>query len=166
MAKTQAKTGNPFLDGDFGDFMDFSKMDFSKMDFGKFAEQFKVPGVDSKALIESQRKNVEAMTQANRVALEGVQAIAQRQAEILRQAMEEGSKVVREMAKPGQPAEKMASQAALIKEAYELALANMRELTEMGAKSNNEAANVLTHRFTASLDELKGALNQVNGAAK
>ena len=102
MAKAQAKTGNPFLDGDFGDFMDFSKMDFSKMDFGKFAEQFKMPGVDSKALIEAQRKNVEAMTQANRVALEGVQAIAQRQAEILRQAMEESSKVMRELAKPGQ----------------------------------------------------------------
>ena len=156
MAKAQVKTGNPFLDGDFGDFVDFSK----------FAEQFKVPGVDSKALIETQRKNVEAVTQANRVALEGLQAITQRQAEILRQAMEEGVKVVREMAKPGQPVEKFAAQADLLKQAYELSLANARELAEMGAKSNTEAADVLTHRFAASLDELKGVLNQVNGAAK
>ena len=156
MAKTQLKTGNPFLDADFGEFMDFSK----------FAEQFKMPGVDSKALIESQRKNVEAMTQANRVALEGLQAIAQRQVEILRQAMEETTKVVREMAKPGQPAEKIATQTALVKEAYELALANARELAEMGAKSNTEAADVLAHRVSASLEELKGVLKQVNGAAK
>ena len=156
MAKAQAKTGNPLLDGDFGEFMDFSK----------FAEQFKVPGVDSQALVEAQRKNVEAMTKANRVALEGVQAVAQRQAEILRQAMEASSKAVREMAAPGQPAEKFATQTTMVKEAYELALSNMRELAEMSAKSNSEAADVLTHRFAASLDELKGALSQVNGAAK
>jgi phasin family protein len=156
MAKTQMKTGNPFLDADFGEFMDFSK----------FTEQFKLPGVDSKALIESQRKNVEAMTQANRVALEGLQAIAQRQTEILRQAMEETTKVVREMAKPGQPAEKFAAQTALVKEAYELALANLRELAEMGTKSNTEAADLLAHRVSASLDELKGVLKQANGGAK
>ncbi len=163
MAKAQTKTGNPFLDGDYSNFMDFTKFgDF--MDVNKFAEQFKVPGVDTKALIESQRKNVEAMTTANRVALEGLQAIAQRQAEILRQAMEETTKVVRELAQPGQPAEKIAGQAALVKEAYELSLANMRELTEMSSKSNAEAADVLTHRFSASLEELKGALKQVNAA--
>lgn len=156
MAKTQTKTGNPFIDGEFGDFMNFSK----------YAEQMKFPAVDSQALIESHRRNVEAVTKANRVAFEGVQAIAQRQAEILRQAMEEGTKAIRELTKPGEPTEKMASQAALVKEAYELALANLRELTEMSTKSNTEAADVLTHRFTDSLDELKGALKQVNGAAK
>ena len=53
-----------------------------------------------------------------------------------------------------------------MKEAYELALANLRELAEMGAKSNTEAADVLAHRVSASLDELKGVLKQVNGGAK
>lgn len=156
MAKTQAKYANPFLNADFGEFMDFSK----------FAEQFKMPGVDSKALADSQRKNVEAFTRANKVAIEGIQAIAQRQAEILRQAMEETTKAVREMAKPGQPAEKMAAQAALVKESYETAIANLRELTEMSAKSNAEATDVLSHRFSANLDEIKTVLSQANGAAK
>ncbi|MFQ5775468.1 MAG: phasin family protein [Kiloniellaceae bacterium] len=150
MAKARTKTGNPFLDGDFGQFMDF----------GKLTEQFKLPGVDSKALIESQRRNIEAVTQANRVALEGMQAIVQRQVEILRQAMDETTKAVRELAKPGQPAEKWAVQTAVVKEAYELGLANLRELAELSAKSNTEAADVLTHRFADSLDELKGALKQ------
>ncbi len=68
MAK--AKTGNPLLDGDFG----------RVMDFGKFAEQFKLPGVDSKSLIETQRRNLEAFTKANQVTFEAVQAVVQRQA--------------------------------------------------------------------------------------
>ena len=132
MTKAQVKTGNPFLDGNFGEFMDFAKL----------AGQFKMPGVDSKALIESQRKNVEAVTAANKLALEGFQAVAQRQAEIMRRVMEETTKIVSEMAKPGQPAEKFATQAALVKEAYELSLNSVRELAEMGSKSNAEATEV------------------------
>lgn len=154
MAKGQTtKAGAPF-EGAFGEFMDFSK----------YAEQFKVPGVDSKALIESQRRNFEAMTRANQVALEGARALMQRQVEILRQATDEATKAMRELAKPGEPSEKWATQTELLKEAYELALANLRELAEMSAKSNTEAADVLTHRFAASLDELKGAIRQINAA--
>jgi phasin family protein len=154
MAKGKMKTGNPFLDGDLGAFMDF----------GKFTEQFKLPGVDSNVWIEAQKRNVEAMTAANRVALEGVQAVAQRQVEILRQATEEATKVVSELSKPGNLEDKWATQVALTKEAYEQAQTNLRELTEIGVKSNGEAADLLSHRFTDALDEIKGAF--ANGSAK
>ncbi|MCH8139368.1 MAG: DNA recombination protein RmuC, partial [Proteobacteria bacterium] len=79
MAKAKAKTGNPFLDADLGNIMDF----------GKLAEQFKFPGVDTTVLIESQQRNIEAITKANQVAFAGVQAIMQRQAEILRKTVDE-----------------------------------------------------------------------------
>jgi phasin family protein len=154
MAKGKMKTGNPFLDGDFGAFMDFAK----------FGEQFKLPGVDSNVLMEVQKRNVEAMTAANRVALEGAQAVAQRQVEILRQVTEEATKVVSELSKPGKIEDKWAAQVALTKEAYELAQANMRELTEIGVKSNGEAADLLSHRFTDALDEIKGVFE--NATAK
>jgi phasin family protein len=154
MSKTQTKTGNPFLDGDFG----------AMMDFGKTAEQFKVPGVDTSALIESQRRNIEAFAEINRVAFEGARAIVQRQAEILRQATEEATKAVRELSKPGKPEETMVKQADLVKQAYELGLANLRELTEMGTKSNAQAVELFNHRVTNGLDELKGAFKHTNGA--
>jgi len=152
--QTQTKTGNPFLDGDFGAMMDFSA----------FAEQFKVPGVDSKALVESQKRNMETLTEINRVAFEGARAIMQRQAEILRQATEEASKAVRELSKPGKPEEAMAKQADLVKQSYEQCLANMRELAELGTKSNTQAVELFNHRFTDGLNELKGAFKTVNGA--
>lgn len=156
MAKAQTKTGNPFLDGDFGDLMDFSK----------FTTPFKLPNLDSTALVETQRRNIEAVTQANRVAFEGLQAVSQRQVEILRRAMDEATKAVREIAAPGQPAEKLAVQTEMLKDAYETVLANVRELTEITTKSNTEAADLLSHRFADSLDELKGVIKATNGAAK
>lgn len=154
MPKTQTKTGNPFLDGDFGAMTDFTKV----------AEQFKVPGLDSNALVESQRRNIEALAEINRVAFDGARAIMQRQAEILRQAMDEGTKVVRELSKPGKPEEALAKQADLVKQSYEQCLSNARELAEMGTKSNAQAAELFNHRVTDGLDELKGAFKQANGA--
>ena len=154
MSKTQTKTGNPFLDGDFGAMMDFTKV----------ADQFKVPGFDASTLIESQRRNLEAFTEINRVAFEGARAIAQRQGEILRQATDEATKAVRELTKPGKPEETLVKQADFAKQTYEQCLANQRELTEIGTKSNAQAAELFNHRVTDGLNELKGVLKRTNGA--
>ena len=154
MAKAKAKTGNPFLDADLG----------GVMDFGKLAEQFKFPGVDSEALIENQRRNLEAVTKANQVAFEGAQAVVQRQVEILRQTMDETTKAVQEMSQPSKIEDVWAKQAELLKGAYEQGLANLRALTELGTKMNAEAADLLTHRVSDSLGELKGAFTAGNGA--
>ena len=47
-------------------------------DLSKLAEQFKLPGVDVSAIVEWQRKDLEALAEANRRAYEGVQAATQR----------------------------------------------------------------------------------------
>ena len=62
--------------------MDKTPMPF--MDISKLMEQFKIPGVDLGAVVEARRKDIEALTQANQQAYQGMQALAQRQAEILK----------------------------------------------------------------------------------
>lgn len=157
MAKAKATTGNPFLDTDLGNIMDF----------GKFAEQFKFPGVNTQALMESQRRNVEAITKANQVAFEGAQAVMQRQVEILRETLDESTKAMQKMSTTDKPEDVWAKQADLLKDAYEHGLANMRELTELSTKANTAAADLLTHRVADSLGELKGAFKAAsNGAEK
>ncbi len=156
MAKAKAKTGNPFLDADMGNIMDF----------GKFAEQFKFPGVDTTALIESQQRNIEALTKANQVAFAGVQAIMQRQAEMLSKTLDETAKAVQVFSKTGKPEDVWAKQADLLKETYEHGLSDLRELTELSTKANTQAADLLTHRVTDGLDEFKGAFKPVNGGVQ
>ncbi len=137
-------------------FFDFDLSEFT--DVEKVMSKFTVPGLASGTLVETQRKNLEALTTANKVVFEGAQALAHRQTEIMRQGMEEVSKAMQQMANGGSPEQKLAAQAELMKESYEMALANLRELAEMGAKSQAEAMDVLNKRFTESLDELKGAI--------
>ncbi len=147
MAKAKTKTGNPFLDADMGNFMNF----------GKFGEQFKFPGIDATALIESQQRNVEAMTRVNQIAFAGVQAIMQRQAEILRETVDGTTKAVQAFSKTDKPEDLWAKQADLVKEAYEQGLSNLRELTELSTKVNTQTADLLSHRVADGLGELKGA---------
>jgi len=137
----------------FGDF-DFSKM----MDTSKLMGDFKVPGVDVEAVVASQRRNLEALGEANKLAVEGLQAVAKRQTEIFRQMMEEAAQAMRDMMTAGSPEDKAGRQTELAKEAFTRAIANMRELAEMVAKSQTEAFDVINKRVTDSLDELKSVI--------
>jgi phasin family protein len=126
-------------------------------DITKYMGDFKVPGLDVESLVSSQRRNIEALTQANRLAYEGLQAVLKRQAEILRQTMDEVSQVTKDISEPGAPQDKAAKQTELAKDAFERSLSNMRELAEMIAKANSEAFDLLNKRFTQNLDEMRDA---------
>src|SRR5262249_4319601 len=147
---------------------DFSRFytDFNKAagEFGKFFINGKAPLFDVEAAIASQRKNVEALTMANRVAFEGVQAIMRRQAELVRETVEELSKASKEFTAAGSAEDKLAKQAELAKSAFETALANARELSEIAQKASEEAVSVISKRVVDNFDEVKTALqHKVNG---
>src|SRR5262249_17219980 len=65
---------------------------------------------------------------------------------------------MREVMAAGSPEDKAARQTELAKEAFERAIANMRELAEMVTKAQTEANEVITKRGTESLDEMKDLL--------
>jgi len=128
------------------------------VDFTKVLGEFKLPGVDVDAVLQAQRKNIEALTAANRTAAEGLQAFARRQGEILRQNLTELQAQFSSVAAPGKPEEKLAKQTELAKAAFEKAITDMKELAELLAKSNTEAAEIVSKRVSASFDELKTVL--------
>ncbi len=125
-------------------------------DVTKVMGDFRVPGIDVEAAVASQRKNIEALTQANQLAVEGVQALMRRQVEITRQAMEDFSAMFRDFVQPnGTPEDRIVKQAEYSKLAIEKSLSNAKELTELVTKANTEAFNVINKRVTESLDEVR-----------
>jgi phasin family protein len=117
-------------------------------DFTKLMRQFRLPGVDFAALVDRERKNIEALAEANRIAFEGWQRLVRRQAEILQETMK---KVV---ADAGQE-DAMKKRADLAKEGFEKALANMRELAEMATKSQKEAFEVVRKRIEENVEGIR-----------
>jgi len=125
-------------------------------DVTKIMSDFRVPGIDMEAAVASQRKNIEALTQANQLAVEGAQALMRRQVEIARQAMEDFSAMFRDFVQPnGSPEDRFAKQAEYSKHAIEKGLSNAKELAELVTKANTEAFNVINKRVTESLDEVR-----------
>lgn len=130
-------------------------------DISKYLADFKVPGLDVDNLVASQRKNIEALTQANKLAFDGFQAVVKRQTEILRQTIDEIAQVTKDIAEPGNPQDKAAKQTELAKDAFERSISNLRELSEMIARSNGEAFELLNKRFTQNLDEVRDSFLKV-----
>jgi len=124
------------------------------VDITKILEQFRLPGVDINAIVEARRKDVEALTQANQVAYESMQALARREAEILQQTMAEWQGAMAGMA--GKTPQEMAARGTeLATQAFGRALANMRELAEMASNSQSQTYEILNRRFQENLEDLR-----------
>jgi phasin family protein len=136
------------------------KHTFMDMDVGKAFAGFTFPGLDVESMVASQRKNLEALTQANQLAVEGVQAVARRQVEIAREAVDEVSSLVREWTQPGAPEERIAKNAEYAKQAFEKSVANARELAELVTKANTEAFSVIQKRVAEGFEELRDYAKQ------
>lgn len=124
-------------------------------DFTKLLEQYKLPGVDMTAVIEARRKDIEAITEANKIAYEGMQALVQKQAEILSQSMQEIQAAAQKLAAGGDPAAAMTRQGEFVQQGLQAAFNNMRELAEMAQKSQAEALAVMTQRAEQNIEEAK-----------
>jgi phasin family protein len=130
------------------------KQSFLDYDMTKAFSAFSFPGFSVEAVMASQRKNVEAFTQANQLAIEGIQAFARRQVELAREAFEGAPTFFKELSQPTPPQERMAKSAEFAKATFEKNLATAKELGELVTKANAEAFNVITKRVTESFEEM------------
>jgi phasin family protein len=125
-------------------------------DFTKFFADLKLPALpDMEALLAANRKNIETFSAANRVALEGAQAVAKRQMEMVQSTMTEIAEAMKSLAATDAPHDKAAKQAELLKQAYQRAVAHMKELSDLIQQSNAEALSLINRRFEEAMDEVK-----------
>lgn len=112
-------------------------------------------GFDMEKLSQMHARNVEALQAANQLATDGFQTVARRQAEIMKDAMEQMSDTMRQMMSGNGVDKSGAKQADLAKQMMEKAVGNVRELAELATKAQSEAFDVLTKRWMASLEEAR-----------
>src|SRR4051812_38879402 len=82
------------------------------LDLQTLMTQFSVPGVDLAAVIESRRKDIDALVAANQSAIEAAQALGRKQTEMLTQAMQDIQQAARDTASGvglGDPAKQQAN---------------------------------------------------------
>jgi phasin family protein len=127
-----------------------------EFDITRYFADLKLPPMpDLDALTAANRRNIEALTAANKVALEGAQAVAKRHMEIMQQTVSEMTAAMQALAAPEAPKARAARQAALAKDAYQHAVANLKELGDLIQRANADALELVNRRFSEALDEVK-----------
>ncbi len=156
-------TNNPF---------DFSKL-FEQFDPNKVSEQiqsiFNMDAIndnlkgkfDFEAVKASQEKNLALLMSTNQSFVDSSKVLLERQAEMLQQAMTEATDAIQTLASSGSPQEATSKQIELVQQAYEKALANSAEISEMAQKTQEEISEKVNKRLTESMDEFKKLLSDI-----
>lgn len=131
-------------------FMDF----FKQNDFTKAFGEMKMPQVDTEALFESQKKNMDALIAANKAAAAGYQELFQKQMSIFEATLAEAREQMKDVDLKVD-AKAASAKMDLAKAAFEKALANMKDLAETAQKANSEAYEIVAARVKDSVAELK-----------
>ncbi|WP_342725796.1 phasin family protein [Bradyrhizobium sp. B097] len=123
-------------------------------DLKKMAEKFALPGFDMAALVEWQRKDMEALVEANRQAYEGIQALVSRRNEILQETLAQWQAAMKGFAS----GEAMTKQTETARQQVEKAVADFRELSQLEAQARNNAWKVMQERMQENLTNLQKLL--------
>jgi len=152
--KTKTSDETPFAQA-------MSQAQSAAEEFSRMIGGMKFPAIpDTETLLGAHRRNMEALSAANRIAMEGAQTVARRHMEIMQQTMAELTETMHALASADAPQAKAARQADLLRRAYERAVANTGELSELIQRSNREALEQLSKRFTEAMDEVRRLMEQ------
>ena len=123
-------------------------------DLKKLVEKFQLPGIDVAALVDWQRKDMEALAEANRQASEGIKALVELRNEILQETLAQWQSAV----KDATSIDGMSKQADAVRQGVEKAVANFRELSQMEAQARNNAWKVVQDRMQENMASLQKLL--------
>jgi len=123
-------------------------------DMRKMVEQFKWPGLDVDALIEWQRKDMEALTEAYRQSVDGMQALAARRSAMVQESLAQWQAAMAEATDPNG----LTKQAEVARQNLQKAVDQFRELAQMEAKTRTDSWKVVQDRMQENMANLQKLL--------
>ena len=110
-------------------------------------------------LLDSGRKDLQALMQANEKSYQGLQTVVQRQTEMIKTAIAEWQTAAKAM--PGKdPKENLAKLDELGRQSFQRAVDDIKELATLAAKSQADAFDVVRQRIQANVDEVTKLLQR------
>jgi len=129
-------------------------------DVTKVFADFRFRPFDVEAGWAAQARNMEALSQANQAAVEGVHALTRRQIEITREAIEGFSALLRDLSPPASTEDRIAKNTEYAKQMIEKGVGHGREIATIATKVGTDAAQILHRRANEGLDELRTFASQ------
>jgi phasin family protein len=129
-------------------------------DMFKAFSQGKSPFFDRDTVIGNHRNNLEAINDANKMAIEVMKSISTLQTQYIRQTFEDFNSMLRELSTTPPSPENWKNQASRMKDSVSKAIDHSSNMANIVVKSNTDIYNQMQNRMNDSFEELK--LNKQN----
>lgn len=125
-------------------------------------DSMKMPEFDQEKMLKAHRKNMEALNEANKMAVDVMRQITQMQGQFIRQTFEEIDEVIREnlALKNMTPQEQMAKNTQRVQGAVQRAMDHSNNISQVMIKSNQEMFKNVQNRFEEGMKEMQENLNK------
>lgn len=124
----------------------------------KFGSDLNLPRLQIDKVIESHRKNIEAIGSSADALSGGAKSIAEKQREILESMLHEASTMVRDFKPEGGVTTIIPRQVEFARKTFDFAVRNTREIAELANKSTAEALKILQDRVQTGLKEIRDSV--------
>ena len=126
----------------------------------KFGTDLGLPKPDIEKLLETQRKNLDALGQSAKVAAQGVQSVAQKQREVLEAGLREAATLARDHKSLDKVQENVVLQAEFARKVLEIAIRGAADSAATTRQSTAEAVKIIQDRVKASLEEMRASIGR------
>ena len=127
-------------------------------ELGSILKQLKLPDIDIAAIVDSRRKDIDALAAANDAALQGVQKLGHAQAQILKTTLGPVQALLQRTRRSGDDATSTPTTREALKQALQKALGDMRELAEAGYRAQSDTLAVVNRRVQENVQEFTALL--------
>jgi phasin family protein len=124
----------------------------------KFGSDLGLPMMNVDQLVETQKKNIEALDQSARVAAQGAQSVAQKQREVIEAGLHVATAFAREYKPLGMVQENLASQTEFARKVFEIAVKGAQETATTTRQSGADAVKIIQDRMKESLEEISASM--------
>ncbi|HQR20686.1 MAG TPA: TIGR01841 family phasin [Burkholderiaceae bacterium] len=125
---------------------------------GKTLDRLNLSGVAS-TIAEGRRKDLAALIAANKKSYEGLQSVVARQTAMLKNAVSEWQSIAQGVSHGG-GRQGMGQMDEVAKQAFTMALNNIRELGELAARSQAEAFEIVRRRIMENVEEVNALIRR------
>jgi len=125
----------------------------------KFGTDLGLPKLNVDELLQTQRKNLDALGQSAKVAAQGAQSVAQKQREVLEAGLREAATLAREY-KPLKVQENLALQTEFARKVFDIAVKGAQDSASTARQSTTEAVKIIQDRVKESFEEFRASVRR------
>jgi phasin family protein len=124
----------------------------------KFGSDLGLPKLNVDELLQTQKKNIDALGQSAKVAAQGAQSVAQKQREVLEAGLREAATLAREYKPLGKVHENIALQTEFARKVFEIAVRGAQESASTARQSTTESVKIIQDRVKESFEEIRAGV--------